>query len=355
MMRQWKRILVYILLFTLVLLLPACSGSGETSEIDRLTEENTQLRSELDGVQEQLEAAESEIRRLEGELDAASEAAAEIETPAPSIAPPQMDMETFLLGAWYDQGFHEEGMFSWLQVLILEADGAGTMNRFYYVPKSEAENLQEQVDLGLSIGNFDSTTKCSWSLEGDALRVVLENGEIGNYTVLPEQQQLILKYSNGQEQIYKKEKPAGVETYVRRSLYTEDMEAKEAARREQFLGDWYFDVLEWTFREDGTGYLDIPELGDQPATKREFTYDVLDDSADPTYLCLVMYWDNGSTSYYYPTFETDGSMTLEFMDGSEPIKLTRTFDINNCPISEAIISNGIGVLSGSIFSDLLPQ
>lgn len=57
----------------------------------------------------------------------------------------------------------------------------------------------------------------------------------------------------------------------------------------------------------------------------------------------------------YPTFETDGSMTLEFIDDSEPIRLTRTFDISNCPISEEIISNGIGVLSGSIFSDLLPQ
>ena len=354
-MKKRGKILGYTLLLTLVLLLSACSGNSGAPEIDTLTDENTQLRRELDSVQEQLEAAQSEIERLEGELNTAVEAAAEVETPAPSAVLPQMDSKELLLGKWYDQVFDEEGMFSWGQVLILEADGAGTMNRIYYVPKSEAENLQEQMDLGFPLVNFDSSTGCSWSLDGDALRVVLDNGEVGNYTFSAEKQQLMLKNSNGQEQIYAKEIPTETEGYVRRSTYAEDREDKEAALREKFLGNWYFDVLVWTFNEDGTGYLDIPELGDQPATKREFTYEVFDDPADPTYLCLVMDWDNGSTSYYYPTFETDGSMTLEFIDDSEPIRLTRTFDISNCPISEEIISNGIGVLSGSIFSDLLPQ
>ena len=90
-MKKRGKILGYTLLLTLVLLLSACSGNSEASEIDTLTDENTQLRRELDSVQEQLEAAQSEIERLEGELNTAVEAAAEVETPAPSAVLPQMD------------------------------------------------------------------------------------------------------------------------------------------------------------------------------------------------------------------------------------------------------------------------
>jgi len=72
-------------------------------------------------------------------------------------------------------------------------------------------------------------------------------------------------------------------------------------------------------------------------------------------LCLFIEWDDSRESYFYPTFNTDGSMILKTAGGSDSIKLTRIFDIDNCPISEEIISNGMGVFSGSIFSEILPE
>lgn len=187
-------------------------------------------------------------------------------------------------------------------------------------------------------------------MNGNILRIPLENGEVGELTYSPEQQLLQVQGSNDR---YGREMPSVMEQYVERALYSEDIEAMEAARRHRFLGLWYLDVLTWTFNDNGTGVIDIPKLGDQPATKREFSYTVQDDRNDETYLCLMLHWKDGSTTFFYPKFSADGSMSLKGYDGTEAMKLTRTFDIDNCPISEQIISAGIGVFSGSMFSDIL--
>jgi len=59
------------------------------------------------------------------------------------------------------------------------------------------------------------------------------------------------------------------------------------------------------------------------------------------------------TSYFYPEFATDGSVSLKGIDGSEAMKLTRQFDMSNCPISTQIIQTGMDVFTGRIFYDML--
>ena len=147
-----------------------------------------------------------------------------------------------------------------------------------------------------------------------------------------------------------RERPNIPEQYVEKSVIIGNIQAHEASLMRKFLGAWYFDVLVWTFNEDGTGLVDIPELGDQPATQKEFSYSL---SGDITNMLMELDWTDDTTAYFWPTLNTDGSITLKNANDTQPIKLTRTFDIDNCPISEQIISAGMGVFSGSIFSDIL--
>lgn len=333
-----------ILVVLLLLALVSCSSgqdgeqvSSALSELEQLKEENEKLRTELENA-----AATSEGEEAPKVLDNEDQ---EPELSHVNFLPPEQEPKDSLPGEWFLQKFHEEGIFSWTQSMVLYENGSGTMNRTYYVPKDNVESLPD----------FDSSINLTWRLNGDIVCFLLDNGESADFTFSFEEQTLSIMGNSTNPDIYARKRPARMEQYVERSLFAEDPEAKEALRRRRFLGSWYFDVLLWTFSEDGIGLLDIPKLGDQPAEKKNFSYTVHDDAGDPTFLNLIIDWGDGRTSYFYPTFNEDGSMILEGIGNVDPMKLTRTFDIDNCPVTESIISNQTGVFTGSIFSEILPE
>ena len=359
-----------------LLVLAGCSGGNEQveadqaeveTEVEQLKNENEELRTELDKAVADLKAAESKFRELENTLEAIQEAqAADPEDEAPeteapetalamtNITPPDLSPKRALLGQWYLQTFHEEGVWSCTQALLFREDGTGTISQTYYIPEDEVENYVLDLDgngtYKYLLYDADMSDEFSWSLDGEELHVDVKDKLNLNLIYVSAQE---LALTSG-EIAYGRGRPTGMEGYVERALYTEDREAKEAARRRRFLGIWYYDVLTWTFNEDGTGVWDIPELGDQPAEKRKFTYSVDDNSGIGDYLCLTIDWEDSSYWTLFPTFNADGSMSLMGIGQSEPVmKWTKTFDIDNCPVTEQIISNGLGVLSGSIFDDFL--
>ena len=305
--------------------LAGCSNGGGQAEVDQseaeaeisqLKDENEKLHTELDETNDELKTAEARVRGL--------------------------------------KKIQEEGVWSCTQSLIFNADGTGTINQTYYIPKDEVENVVVEVDddgtLMYLLSNVDMSDKFSWSLDGDDLRVDIDE-EQHIRLIYTSEQGLTLKNGNG---TYGRAMPAGMEGYVERALYSEDFEAKEAARRRRFLGTWYYDVVTWTFNEDGTGVWDIPEVGDQPAEKREFTYSVDDDGGTGEHLCLTIDWNDLDYWMLFPTFNADGSMAIRGVGQSEPVMTwTRVFDPDNCPITAQIISNGIGVISGRMFYDIL--
>lgn len=254
------------------------------------------------------------------------------------------------MGEWFYTEFRENWIDSWTQSLVFYEDGTGSIIRTFYLPK-------DIEDYSTSDSSGTVTMDFSWSLSGDALHTEFDEGNhFIDYTFLPEEQQLLIVNEGGEMRDgtsrYVREKPSIPDDFVERSVFLGDMQNQTEAQRRLLLGTWYYDVLTWTFRSDGTGTIDIPELGDQPATQQEFSYSVtINDST----VMVTFDWTDGRTSYFFPTFHPNGSMTLETSGGSDPITLTRTFDPNNCPISEEIIANGIGVWTGSIFSEILPQ
>ena len=375
-----------ILLAAFLLVLVGCSDANNTPQesqpsqeqmqIEELSAENENLRKELDAVTTELEKSKSKIDELEAELSATKDdliekleeladtknelrAAQENQLKEPetvpnqiNVTPPQLSPEEALLGEWFFSKLVENGRRSKTQSMTFYANGTGVISETYYVPESDVELIQERISSGMGFECADRSTDFSWSLVGDTIHVEIANGEVGDFTYSAEEQ----KFSfNDGKNVYGREKPS-VEKYVAHSSFTaanDAMKAKEDAIKRRCIGAWYFDVLIWTFNEDGTGVIDIPELGDQPASKMEFTYDIIVDLSTNTAELIVITWDDGRESYHWPELNSDGSMTLKGTADSEPIKLTRQFDPDNCPLTEEIISSAMGVWDGSIVQKFL--
>lgn len=361
--------IVFVILLTLSL--AGCSGGNS-----ELMAENEKLSEELGAANKSLEAVDPKIEELESRLDAVDSKIEELESKLNSaeagqskessedtvkesravsaqaeIAPPKSDPQKLLTGEWFFQDFHEEYVFSWLQSLVFREDGTGTIIRTFYIP-GDIEGYSNSDPSG------EVTSDFSWSLNGDALHTeyVSADGGFVDYTFSHSEQRLFIENENGAlcdgTMYYSRQKPPIPENYIEESVYLGNEKAKEKTLMRDFLGSWYYDVLVWTFNEDGTGNLDIPKLADNPAEKRDFTFKVSDDNSS---MMLTIDWTDGRISFFWPTVNLDGSITLQGAKGSEPVKLTRQFDASNCPITEKIIENELGVLSGSIFSNIIPE
>lgn len=317
-------------------------------KIDQLNAENQELRNEISAASDELHSADQKIKELEEELSNSSE----IETTVAEIQPRQLEPTEALIGEWFYPEFRQNSLIdNWIQSLVFRADGTGTITRTFYLPTDITES-----DYSTSDPLNEVSQGFSWTLSGDQLHTVFDGDtHFVDYTFLPSEQQLRIINEGGEvrdgSKVYVREMPDIPKGYVESIVITKNIEAQEAALSRKFLGNWYFDVTTWTFNEDGTGFIDIPALVDQPAAKRTFSYTVTCDGAD---MMVTFQWDDTDETYFYTTFNPDGSMSLEAAGRIETINLTRTFDVDNCPISKEIIQNGIAVLTGSIFEDFFP-
>ena len=345
MIKKSKISLKIVFLFVLMITLVGCSSGSDQSEIDQLMNANEELRKELEEAKESLSVAESRIEKLETTQNASIGE----ELSQYDITPPQLSPSELLVGEWFYQDFHEDGFNSWLQSIVFNEDGTGKVVRTFYLPR-------DIIDYSTSDPSGDISLGFSWSLDGETLHTIYDDGKgFVDYTFSSMQQQLIVKNENGNiydddSHMYVRGKPSISEEYIEKELLLQNLQEENSIITRNFLGNWYFDVLIWSFNSDGTGVIDIPELGDQPASKRNFSYTV---TGNETNLLLTMNWSDSETSFFWPTINNDGSITLTNDNELGEIKLTRTFDLNNCPISNEIIENGMGVLSGSMFSEIL--
>lgn len=355
--------------------------SSEQIELEDLKNENGRLREELEAAITELEESRSKIDELEAELSAAKDEliekleqlsntntevryekegqlnepeSATLSNPMDDTSP-QLTLEESVLGEWFYEQFIENGYWSRIQSMILYADGTGVINQVYYMPESDAEINREWISQGLEVTIGDRLIDFSWSLADNMIHIETEEGEIVDFVYWVEEEKL--SFTDGSWVHVRQQLPAEkYDGYVAHSTFApanEALKAKEDEIKRPCIGVWCFDILNWTFNEDGTGCIDIPEVGDQPASKVEFSYTIEIDTLTNEVGLIVIEWDDSGTSYYWPKFNSDGSMTLEGAAGSKPIKLTRQFDPDNCPITQQLMSNMMGVLTGTIVRDFL--
>ena len=327
-------------------------------EIAELKIEN--LTKEMNEIPQKLQAAEQQIANFEKQLAATKGSANETaqEKPLPSDKTSSQtenpsaptDPSQLLLGTWYLSYVEEYGQFSWTQHMVSNKDGTGTLYKTYYVSEAELPSTKDAYEHGIGLDNFDEADEFKWVLVGDVIKITVPSiGMTYDYPYSATEQTVL-----GGGGLYTRETPAELASYVPRSEFYIDREAKEAQRMSKLLGLWYFDVLTWEFNKDKTGIINIPEIGDQPATTREFTFELPyygDNDPNPI---LIIDWGNGDTGIYSIKFEADGSMILKAPSDPDPLKFTRSFDASNCPISTAIIESGMSVISGSMFSKFFP-
>ena len=393
--RNFLRSAIFALL---LLVMVGCSGeskdqqgaaSGEPLAVaelqenyEKLSAENEQLRAELEivltkleiaelkienltkemgEITKKLQAAEQQIGNFEKQLAAAKGNASETaqEKPSPSDTTSNQtenpsvptDPSQLLLGTWYLSYVEEYGQFSWTQHMVFNKDGTGTLYRTYYVSEAELPSTKDAYEHGIGLDNFDEADEFKWVLVGDVIKITVPSiGMTYDYPYSATEQTV----HTSEGGLYTRKIPDELASFVPRSEFYIDREAKEAQRMSKLLGLWYFDVLTLEFNKDKTGIINIPEIGDQPATTREFTFELPyygDNDPNPI---LIIDWGNGDTGIYSIKFEADGSMILKAPSDPDPLKFTRSFDASNCPISTAIIESGMSVISGSMFSKFFP-
>ena len=343
----------------LLIVLAGCSNGADAdqpeieAEIEQLTAENEKLHTDLDDAISGLKAAEDRVKELERELEAMQEAQA---APAPSepvkveITPREITASESLVGSWYSQEFYEACAANYFQDytigLVFNSDGTGTQNQILYLASDvTADNYATSDPRGEIPYPF------TWSLDGDIVHTVFGSDGFIDYKFLSEQQKLLVTNQNGEsfedvEVAYLRDATNIPDGYVAKSVIVGDIQAKEASLRRKFLGTWYFDITTWTFNEDGTGVLDIPDVANQPAEQREFTYSVTETAGD--WLLLNIDWEGQGSAFYEAKTSKDGSITL-----GDDLKLTRQFDATNCPLSTQMIQTGLDVFTGRMFYDML--
>lgn len=359
--RHFRKRSAFLLKITLAVLLliafVGCSNGGDQLEVDQagaeaeisqLKDENEKLRTDLDDAISDLKAAEDRVKELENEFEAMQEAQA-APSPVPSakvdLAASERTLSESLVGAWFIPKFYEKSRVDNYTIgLVFNLDGTGTQHQTFYLPSElNADNY------ATSDPTWEVSFSFTWSLNGDTVHTVFDSGAFIDYKFSFEQQQLLITNENGEKpgdnSTYVRDMPAIPEGFVAKSVVIGNIQAQEASLRRNFLGMWYFDITTWTFNEDGTGLLDIPEVANQPAEQREFTYSATEGGDD---LLLAIDWADGGTAFFSAKMNGDGSITL-----GDDLKLTRLFDMSNCPISTQMIQTGLDVFTGRMFYDML--
>lgn len=365
MLKNGKRLISALTLFLaamLTVVIPGCSDGNnsqpaaeEQTELEALKQETERLRAELDAAHESANATEEKVDALAAEVDAikstlaASQedhvASVKVEAAQTELAAPKISPEAALAGEWYYKEFYEDGIFSFQQSIVFYSDGRGIVSRTYYVPDDTQATSMEDID---------SSSGLSWTLDGDQVHIKTDSGEEADFTFLPATQKLYLTINS--DEAYGRNRPLDADGFILRALFSKNADAKMSAITRQFLGTWYFDLMTWTFNDDGTGVIDIPEIARQPASTRTFNYSILpDENGNMKHFLMTIDWDNSNTGYYWATIEADGSMTLSGIGGADPIRLTRMFDASNCPITQQILAQEFSVITGSIVYDVLPK
>lgn len=316
---------------------PGVDQAAVESEINQLKDENERLKARTEELEKELEAMQEERDDL-----ASSESVSE------EITPRELTASESLVGSWFVQYFYEKDWESYTLNIVFNSDGTGTQNQILYLSSEQAAD-----DYSTSDRRGEITFPFTWSLSGDAVHTELQTAlgtAFVDYKFLPEQQKLIATNDNGeliedQNVILLREPIEIPDGYVAKSVVVGDIQAKEASLRRKFLGTWYFDITTWSFNEDGTGLLDIPEVANQPASQREFTYSAAENGDN---FILTIDWADGGTAFFLTKMNDDGSITL-----GDDLKLTRQFDAANCPLSTQMIQTGLDVFTGRMFYDML--
>jgi len=349
---QVKRSFTFLRRITLAALLllvfTSCSATDGQPGIDQAAAE-----AEINQLKDENERLKARTEELEKELEAMQEAQDALASPEPvnaEITPRELTASESLIGSWFVQYFYEKDYLDcYILNIVFNSDGTGTQNQILYLPSELTAD-----DYGTSDPRGEITLPFTWSLNGDAVHTVLQTAlgtAFVDYKFLPEQQKLIATNDNGEslegQDVTLLREPIEIpDGYVAKSVIVGDIQAKEASLRRKVLGTWYFDITTWTFNEDGTGLLDIPEVANQPGEQRKYTYSATETAGDEWMLDID--WEGKGSAFFLAKTNKDGSITL-----GDDLKLTRQFDMDNCPISTQMIQTGLDVFTGRMFYDML--
>lgn len=120
---------------------------------------------------------------------------------------------------------------------------------------------------------------------------------------------------------------------------------KQKEFEKAFLGEWYFDVFIWTFHEDGRLVVDVPAFGQYPANQLEYSFMLLEDPYGEVDGLVSIDHPTSGLVMYEATFgkQSGGSLTLKPRPKGSSILLTKSFSLQNSPITDSILDEGMAL------------
>jgi len=384
LLKKVKNILcISFLSISMFILLVSCSSDNIDSDNERLQTELESMQAELDNLQSALAEMNSEsnapqsatdsLQTEDIQLEAATtqretgsmrSEATQTETGSMRSEATQIDptvtkvkltgptLEEELLGEW----FFESDFTHWLVSFTFSADGSASEIHTEYRPPGTQAFFSDNHP-----GSFDEVIPFSWRLDGNIFCFETTNGDV-HFVFVNDRGERKLRQvmpdgsdppdgSVGAVLTRINPVPDG---YVTLASIHAQQQSVEAFITRRFLGRWHWDLVTWTFNDDGTAVIDVPALYGNPPTQIEFTYRVAESTVGKdAFLSIIL--DDGTIQLYHATFDrgNGGSVTLYDHD-NESIMLTRNFDMLNMPITEVMMRNVYnGVFGGGLISQLL--
>lgn len=331
-----KQRLNLIVLFVTSVLLVAC---GDTSS---LKEENEMLKAEI----ETLKASQQTEEFVESEETANLEVA---EQEIVQLAPKEGDIdvkttEEEIEGEWntFSEFFGQEEEWNF------HSDGTGTQLVTMYVHNTTFEvSLGDPNDTGIDLYNFN------WTFENGIGKITYidPNNQYGNnLDFIVTEGEFRIVYEGKTVEKYSRDKATIPVDYVTANSII----LQQNAQASQFLGQWYFDVFIWTFHPDGTLIIDVPAFGQHPANQLEYSYFIQSDPFNEADALISIIDSTGGFSMYEAILGDQESLTLQPRSDGNSILLTKSYSLQNSPITSDILDEGMALFDAfETFSSLL--
>jgi hypothetical protein len=245
-------------------------------------------------------------------------------------------------GEWfYQTNVKETGE---IDCFVLLPNGTGAMIYTYYLEAATVVSMDPNYQ-------GEQILDLTWTFDGKTLNIVLDFiGVPVELTYQYDKQKNEMRSSDGG--VLTREKPAIPQGWESIIVLAGNAQRIEKSLQRSFLGSWHYDNALWTFNLDWTGSLYIPSIGSGAEETLNFTYKVMENDYSDCSIALnfAKETDIGSIVCLC-TFgsRSGGSVTLGGQTDSDPMLLTRNYDLSNLPLTSGIVKGAFSIFDGESF------
>ena len=259
----------------------------------------------------------------------------------------QLSNQEIITGEW----FYDFPFYNSVVSYMFYANGSGAI--FYTDYTHNSTRPGGRYPEGYT--GVHNETSFTWSFDGTTVRITEPDDNTFELTLMESSERANeLHWSAPRDgwSLLTRVKTDIPDDYIMVSSLIGESRAIQDALIRKFIGTWYFDVTTWTFNQDGTGVIDIPEIFGNPEEQMHFTYTVMEHMYGKD-ANIAFTFPDGTTLFSGAEFgnRSGGSVILDGF--AEDLLFTREFDMNNAPYTTQAMKDGYSIVTGQAAEAIL--